>query len=59
MLHVPGVFYNRGMDDRETRVAVLKLIAEERERKRHRDGLCLRGKQCPIQRPMLDRWSKL
>jgi hypothetical protein len=47
------------MDDRETRVAVLKLIAEERERKRHRDGLCLRGKQCPIQRPMLDRWSKL
>lgn len=42
-------------DDRATRQAVLRPMAEEKQRRHHHDSQCLRGKQCPIQRP-IDRW---
>ena len=43
------------MDDRETRLALLRLLDEQREKARLALAHSLRGKTCPIQRPGLKR----
>jgi hypothetical protein len=43
-------------DDRESRAMLLRLMAEQKEVERALRERSLRGKTCPIQRPMRDRW---
>ena len=47
--------YAAHVDDRETRLVLLRLLAEHREEQRRVAAHGLRGKACPIQRPGLKR----
>jgi hypothetical protein len=35
---------------------VLEALKQQREEQRHAEDWATRGKKCPIQRPMRDRW---
>ncbi len=43
-------------DDRAAREALIREIARQAASRRAADAVQRRGKECPIQRPMRDRW---